>query len=227
MPKFDLEKTKTVSALFETLRGQRDDAWRRSFYSAIVDASMRAFDPQVFQGPDGFPYFGLGLPQAGAFTPFCVSHILDYVLDNGLGVAVFASSGPPSDPEWVFSYGDLLSLSLYGGFEGDPAESAHQHGRDGLSTERVEKARKVLVASPSESFYPQRAMNALKRFMHERLRIPNPDVKLMVDPAQCPAQSIAINLRAADYGGDTQRLGKAMSFVRWFLPRTHGLISLP
>jgi len=227
LPKFDLEKTQTLSALFETPRAQRDDECRKRFYAAIVDASMRAFDPQVFQGPDGFSYFGLGLPQAGAFTPFCVSHILEYVLDNGVGIAVFASSGPPSDPEWVFSFGDLLSLSLYGGFEGDPGECAHQHERDGRSIERVEEARKILVASPSESFYPQRAVNALKRFMHERLRIPNPDVKLIVDPASCPAQSIAINLRPADYGGDTKRLGAAMNYVRWFLPRTHGLVSLP
>jgi hypothetical protein len=226
-PKFDLEGTHRLSSLFEMPRERRDDAWRAQFYAAVVDASMRAFNPQVFTGPDGFSYFALALPQAGAFTPFCVSHILDHVLEIGDGVAVFAAAGPPSEPQWVFTYGDLLSLSLYGDFEGDPAELAHEHDAVALSVETVQEPRQILIGSPSERFYPQRAVAVLERFMRERLRVAAPEVKLVDDPSCCPAQSIAINLRPADYAGDVERLGAAMRTVRWFLPRTHGLMSLP
>lgn len=227
MPKFDLAQTHALTALFNVARAQRDDAWRARFYAAVVDASLRAFEPQVSQGPDGFPYFGLGMPEPGAFTPFCISHILDAVLKNGFGVAVFGVAGPGGEPEWVFPYGDLLAFSLYGDFDGDPVELKHEHASGGLSVEKVVEPRKVLVGSPSEQYYPARARRALERFMRERLRIEKPQIKVIVDPTACPAQSLAINLRPADYGGDVQRLGAAMRYVRWFLPRTHGLMSLP
>jgi len=227
MPKFDLDKTQALVDLFTTPRDKRDDAWRNRFYDAIVDASMRAFDPQVSQGPDGFFYFSLALPQAGAFTPFCISHILDYVLDNGVGVAVFGSSGPPGEPEWVFTYGDILSHSLYGDFDGDPAQRGHQHEHGGLGVETVEEPRKILVGSPSEQYYPKRAVAALAGFMRERLHVAQPEINVIADPTACPELSLAFNLRPADYEGDLQRLGAAMRYARWYLPRTHGLMSLP
>lgn len=227
MPKFDLEKTHELVALFATSREQRDDAWRRRFYAAIVDASMRAFDPQVRAGPDGFFYFSLALPQAGAFTTFCVSHILEYALDNGIGIAVFGSSGLSGEPEWVFTYGDLLSYALYGDFDGDPAERGHQHEPGGLAVETVKEKRKILVGSPSEQYYPKRAAAVLAGFMRERLHVAQPEINVIADPTACPSLSLAINLRPADYGGDLERLGAAMRYVRWYLPRTHGLMSLP
>jgi hypothetical protein len=227
VPQFDLTQTHALAALFATPRDQRDDAWRRRFYAAIVDASMRASEPQVSQGPDGFPYFALGLPAAGAFTPFCVSHILDFILENGCGVVVFGEAGPPAQPEWVFSYGDLVSYALYRNFEGDSNELTHQHTPAGLSVEKVKEPRKILIGSPSEQYYPARAVAALARFLHDGLGVADPEIKVVVDPDLCPAQSLAINLRPADYGGDVERLGAAMRYVRWFLPRTHGLMSLP
>lgn len=227
MPKFDLDKTQTLGALFAVPSAARDEAWRTSFYDTIVDASMRAFEPQVSAGPDLFPYFRLGIPAPGAFTPFCISHILEYVLDNGFGIAVFDSAGPASEPEWVFSYGDALAYALYGNFDGDAAELRHEHDRAGMSVEKVQEPRQILVGSPSESYYPARAVRALSSFMRERLHVSEPEIKLVVDPTACPAQSLAINLRASDYGGDLERLRAAMHYVRWFLPRTHGLMSLP
>ena len=228
MPQFDLTHTQALVELFATPREQRDDKWQRRFYAAIVDASMRAFDPQVEQGPDGFFYFALALPEPGAFTPFSVSHVLEYVLDNGVGIAVFGAAGRSADPEWVFTYGDLLAYALYGDFEGDPAERGHQHDHhNGIAVETVKERREVLVGSPSEQYYPKRAAAALARFMHERLNVPEPEIKVIADPTACPSLSLAINLRPSDYGGDLERLGAAMRYVRWYLPRTHGLMSLP
>jgi hypothetical protein len=227
LAQFDLSHTQTLVELFATAREQRDDAWRRRFYDAVVDASMRAFEPQVEQGPDGFLYFSLALPEPGPFTPFSVSHILEYVLDNGVGIAAFGPAGRSADPEWVFTYGDLLAYQLYGDFEGDPAERGHQHDRSGIAVETVKERREVLVGSPSEQYYPKRAVAALARFMHERLNVPEPEIKVIADPTACPSLSLAINVRPADFGGDLERLGAAMRYVRWYLPRTHGLMSLP
>src|SRR5258708_1463863 len=124
MPKFDLSQTAALADLFQTPREEREDDWRRQFYAAVPDASLMSFDPQVSEGPDGFPYFGMAIPDPGSITPFCITHLLDFVLNSGLGIAVFGDSSQAEGPEWVFTYGDLLSYSLYGDFSGDPAVAA-------------------------------------------------------------------------------------------------------
>ena len=92
MPKFDLAQTQAVSELFAEPREGRDKAWREQFYAAVPDATLMAFDPQVNQGPVEFPYFHLAIPDSGPVTPFCVTHLLEVVLDNGFGIAIFVDS---------------------------------------------------------------------------------------------------------------------------------------
>ena len=144
MPKFDLAKTAELSVLFETPRENRDANWIQQFYAAVPDASMMSFTPQVQQGPDQFPYFHMSIPGEGPFTTFCVTHVLDYVLDNGFGMAIFGDPSRSDGPQWVFTYGDLLSFSLYGRFDGNPADQAA-----GSATATGEG--RVLQAAPSEA----------------------------------------------------------------------------
>ena len=114
MPKFDLSKTAELAGLFASPPDRRDGAWIGRFYAAVPDASLISFPSQVEAGPDSFPYFQLAMPDPGPMTPFCVTHLLDYVLDKGFGIAIFGDSRRSKGPEWVFTYGDLLSYSLYG-----------------------------------------------------------------------------------------------------------------
>src|SRR5271155_4343077 len=117
MAKFDLEQTLALAELFEVAADKRDEAWQHRFYAAVPDATLMAFDPQVSHGPDHFPYFAMAIPNPGPVTPFCITHILDYCLDNGFGVTVWRDSQRSDGPEWVFSYGDLLSYSVYRTFD--------------------------------------------------------------------------------------------------------------
>ena len=108
MAKFDLNQTALLTELFTVDRAQRDVKWIQRFYEAIVDASMASLPKQTLQGPDGFPYFILNTPKASeSFTPFCISHILDFCLTHGLGVVINPAANPP---DWVFTYGQLWSL---------------------------------------------------------------------------------------------------------------------
>jgi hypothetical protein len=228
VPKFDLAQTQALARLFTIPRETRGDAWRTEFYAAVVDASLVGFDPQVVWGPDGFPYFQLALPPAGAFTPFCISHILDHVLDSGFGVAVFGNPERRGEPEWVFTYGDLLALALFARFDGDPAgRDALAARTDGVWSEKIETGRKVAVGASAETYLPARARRVLGAFLRQAAGVPDPKIALVVDPALEPATNLAFDLGPADFGGDESRFAGVMQALTWFLPRTHALLALP
>jgi hypothetical protein len=70
MPAYDIAKTATLGKLFTQPGEERDEAWVESFYETVPDASLAAFRPQVYVGPDTFPYFHLAMPDPGPLTPF-------------------------------------------------------------------------------------------------------------------------------------------------------------
>ncbi|MBL0316637.1 MAG: hypothetical protein IPP69_12945 [Flavobacteriales bacterium] len=81
------------------------------FYENVQTASYACGSPQIFNGPDGFPYFVLRTPEANKpFESFCIRNMKDdFLLEIGCGVAL-----NPTDNgvDWVFSYGDILNLHL-------------------------------------------------------------------------------------------------------------------
>ena len=218
MPKFDLAQTQVVADLFAQPREARDESWREQFYAAIPDATLMAFDPQVNRGPDEFPYFHLAIPDPGPVTPFCVTHLLEVVLDNGFGIAIFGDSSRSDDPEWVFTYGDLLSYSLFGHFDGDPAKKS-------VSIES--KDNQVLVAAPSEAYLPARARKAMGNFARQMYHHPDPRIGLVYDPKATPPKRLMINLTLEDYGGDRSKLSAAVHYLSWYLPRTYSVVAMP
>ncbi|HYL79019.1 MAG TPA: hypothetical protein VEU96_32815 [Bryobacteraceae bacterium] len=220
MPKFDLEKTQALAGLFAQPRESRDDKWRRDFYAAVPDASLRSFEPQINLGPDQFPYFHLAIPDPGPLTPFSISHLLDFVLDNGLGIAIFGDSTRSGGPQWVFSYGDLLAFSLYGSFDGDPSVLAQAPKPSGGS-------HSVLVAAPSESYLPVRARRALGAYARKIIQINHPKIGLVDDPQSTPSRSLMINLTLADYHGDQRKLSAALGYLSWFVPRSYRIAAMP
>jgi hypothetical protein len=213
VPKFDLAQTQAIADLFAEPRESRDETWREKFYAAAPDATLMAFDPQVSQGPDEFPYFHLAIPDPGPVTPFCITHLLDVVLDNGLGIAIFGDSSRSEDPEWVFTYGDLLSYSLFGHFDGDPAGRLSSGGS---------KQDQVLVAAPSEDYLPARARKAMGNFVRRMYHHPDPRIALVCNPQA----TLMINLTLADYG-DEDTLRKAVHYLCWYLPRTYRVAPMP
>ena len=127
---FDLEQTQRLALLMAVPQEKRDDAWCANFLLAVPNASLASFDPQIQTGPDTFPYFQLALPDPGPFTPFSIIHILNNVLQSGAGVAVHANLKRDQPPLWVFSFGDILSYSMFGDFRGDPKVIADQASHD-------------------------------------------------------------------------------------------------
>jgi hypothetical protein len=221
MAKFDLEQTHALAKLFEVEADQRDDAWQQKFYAAVPEATLMAFDPHVSQGPDMFPYFALAIPDPGPVTPFCIAHILDDVLNNGYGAVIWGDSSRSGAPEWVFSYGDLLSYSMHGQVDTGRAQAAAP------APEVAGKARQVLVASPSEEYLPARARRAMGGYVRQYIHLPHPKIALVTDPKLNPAQSLMINLTLGQYDGDERTLHAAIGYLRWFLPHSYSLMPMP
>jgi hypothetical protein len=221
METFDLEQTQRLAALMAVPQEQRDDTWCADFLRAVPNASLASFDPQIQKGPDTFPYFQLALPDSGPFTPFSIVHLLNYVLQNGAGVVVHSDAKHDQPPLWVFSFGDILSYSMFGDFRGDPKVIANPDPPPNPN------AHEILRASPNESYLPATARAAIGRFMRGPFRRPSPKIGLVTSASLRPQQSLMVNLRLKDYGGDQNKLRSAIRYLTWFVPKTYSIMALP
>jgi hypothetical protein len=220
MESFDLGQTARLASLLETPEPLRDDPWCDHVLAAAPNASLAALDPQIQNGPDTFPYFQLAIPDPGPFTPFSIAQVLNHALEAGAGAVIHANLRRDRPPLWVFSFGDLLSYSMFGDFKGDPKVYLDQtppNPNDG----------QVLKASPSESYFPPCARRAVGRFMRGPFRHPCPKIGLVSGASLQPRQSLMVNLRLRDYGGDQKKLHSAMQYLSWFVPKSYGLMAMP
>jgi hypothetical protein len=221
METFDLEQTQRLATLMAISQDQRDDGWCDDFLRAVPNASLASFDPQIQSGPDTFSYFQLALPEAGPFTPFSIVDILNDVLQKGVGAVIHSSMRRDQQPAWVFSFGDMVSYSLFQDFRGDPRLYTVPNPPPDKND------RNILRASPSEAYLPVTARAAIGRFMRGPFRHPNPKIGLGTGASLSPRQSLMVNLRLSDYGGDANKLGSAMRYLTWFVPKTYSLMALP
>ena len=220
MEPFDLEQTQRLAELAPVPAQQRDQAWCDKVLAAAANASLASFNPQIQNGPDTFPYFQLALPNAGPFTPFSIVHLTNHVLQAGAGVVIHSSTERDQPPVWVFSFGDILSYSIFGDFKGDP--KVYQHPRTPNKS-----AHEILRAAPSEEYLPATARAAIGRFMRGPFRHPSPKIGLVEGESLNPRRSLMVNLRLSDYGGDRKKMDSAMHYLTWFIPKTYSIMPLP
>jgi hypothetical protein len=142
-------------------------------------------------------------------------------LDDGLGIAIFGDPSRADGPQWVFTYGDVLSYSLYGQFDGNPP------GPNGVPSAAAEGEHQILRATPSDSYLPVRARRSLGRYMRDVFHHPDPKVALIVDPHLNPARNLMVNLTLDQYDGESDKLDAAVRYLTWFIPRSYSLMALP
>jgi hypothetical protein len=205
-----VEHVALLLALFEVPAEQRGGEWTARFYDAIREASLANPDPKIFYGPDQFPYFHLQTPTEGQpFEAFCLAGLLEYLTTHGLGAAINPSRGAQT-AEWVFSYGDILCLRMYGTFQVDgPPAGPPQSGEQ------------VLVAAPSENLLPGYAREVLHRYLSESLAVEDPGV-LLLSRADPLSRQLVFSVFPEDYEAPGHFKG-ALQSLRWFLPQHYEL----
>lgn len=215
----DITKTQKMVDLFSVSQNDRDENWTKSFYENVKTASYACGNPQIFNGPDGFPYFVLKTPEANKpFESFCIQNMKDdFLLDKGLGVAI-----NPNDTsvDWVFSYGDIVNLQI---------NKELLTKIDNIQIEKevtIQKDEKVLLAQPSETFLPRQARQNLKSFL-QSIGNKRPQIMMVCRTIEGQViQELAFNIFREDFQ-TTDQLNFRLKQISWFLPRHYVVLSLP
>jgi hypothetical protein len=218
-PECDITKTQAMDNLLRVAREQRDDKWLQTFYSNVQTASFACGNPQVFTGPDNFPYFVLQIPEPGKpFESFCIRNMKDdFLLDKGFGVAINPKN---NSVDWVFSYGDIVNLHLNNEFysKKDNVEIKNE--------DTIENEEKVLVGQPSETFLPAQARKALRAFL-QSIGVQRPKIMMVCRTKQGQViQELAFNIFREDFQSVDQ-LNYRLQQISWYLPRHYVILSLP
>src|SRR5678810_565128 len=100
-PECDIAKTQIMVDLFGVPTDQRDETWRQTFFENVQTASFACGNPQIFNGPDGFPYFILRTPEPHKpFESFCIRNMKDdFLIEKGFGVAI---NPKENGVDWAF-----------------------------------------------------------------------------------------------------------------------------
>lgn len=217
-PECDITKTQVMVDLFKIPQEERDDNWHQQFYDNVKTASYASDDPQVFTGPDGFPYFVLRTPEPNKpFESFCINNLKDdFLFENGIGVVL--NPGETSI-DWVFSYGDMVNLHLNGEF------FSRRQAVEIKNEEVVTSDEDFLVAQPSESYLPKQTRAILKSFL-QSIGVEQPKVMLVSRTVEGEViQELAFNIFHEDFE-TTEILNYRLQQISWFLPRHYIIVSL-
>jgi len=218
-PECDISKTQVMVKLFQVPVENRDDAWEKSFYENVQTASYACGSPQVINGPDGFPYFVLLTPEANKpFESFCIRNMKDdFLLEDGLGVVL---NPRENGVDWVFSYGDILNLHLNKEFFSKTDNIELQN------VETIEKEEEILIAQPSESYFPKQSRAILRSFL-QSIGVEEPKIMMVCRKMEGEViQELAFNLFAEDFE-NIDHLNFRLKQISWFLPRHYVILSVP
>lgn len=222
-----LETAEQLVQLFEVPRDQRSDEWVERFLAAIPSAALRCSEERVFNGPDGFLYFGLYLPKSGEqFTAISLENVLTFCCQEGLGVAVFGDSD--EEPEWVFNYGSVWNYSIHKSFYQNPFANTIDDSSDAPkeSDDTEEPAEptseSVLIAQPSEEFLPLFVRAVLMRDLHQQT-VDNPAMLMMVVPNG--NQYLVFNIFPEDF--EKEHFEFIQQYIMWALPQGYAIATVP
>ncbi len=213
----DLEKTATLAALFEVTEVARDEAWKNEFLANVGEASFTCGNPQIIQGPDGFPYFQLETPTPNKpFQCYVVSHMIpDFILERGIGIVINAHK---RQPDWVFTYGSLVNFSIREAFyTSAPTLQLPEE-------EVIQQQEKVWMGQPSEEFLPRPARLIIRQFL-EQQGIHDPKIALMSrNYGDEVLQELVINLTPQKTGREL--FETLQSHLKWFLPDHYSVVAM-
>lgn len=217
----DLEKTIIINNLMEVPFGERDEEWRDTFLTNIAASTLKLAETEVVIGPDGFPYFQLeSAPKDQNFQAFVIKNRLkDFVIPKGFGIAINTQY---ENPDWVFTYGDLVNYFLNDEFYTDNSIFSRKNEQTVIG-----KDEEILVGQPSEVILPQVARAQLREFL-DYYGVKNPKVMLIArnyKDEKKVSQDLVFNIVANQFRTEKE-FTDIMEAIGWFLPRHYSYIGL-
>ncbi len=216
----DLTKTALIQDLIMIPHEKRDEEWQNNFLNQVTTASFRCGTPQIISGPDGFPYFQLLMPEYGKpFDCYVIDNMIDdYLLEKGLGIVVNPDSG---NPDWVFTYGDILSYKLFGNFYTDAGIRFSLDVED----ETIQGQENIMVAQPSEAILPTYTRKIVQQFLTEN-GIKKPKVFLMVrGEGENITHDLVFNFTPNDFESE-EYYRTVMQNLAWFFPKHYSFVGM-
>lgn len=212
-----LEKTINIQHLLETPFENRDSAWIDNFLENIDECNFQLSEPEVAIANDGYPYINVNTVDANAnFKAFVIKSELSTILRNGFGIVINAKK---NQPDWMFSYGDLLNYQLNNEFYTDDSVFS-AHGKDFV----VPQNEKILVGQPSEDILPQQTRQHLRDFLSFS-GIKNSKVLLMArhyEDEATACQDLVFNI-TPDQFSSNEEYNQTMNTLAWFLPKHYSI----
>lgn len=214
----DLEKTVLINALIQTPISERDQKWIASFLENIADANLKLGTPEVIIASDGFPYVQLETVTSNEnFQAFVMSKQLPTLLLQGFGIVINAQN---TQPDWIFSYGDIANFELNDTFYSD--DSVFSKHKENVVIGSDEK---VLIGQPSDAILPKYIRKQLRDFL-QHAGIKSPKTMLIArnfEDEELVKQDLVFNFTPNQFASeqDFQQIGNT---VAWFLPRHYSIL---
>lgn len=216
----DLEKTIILNQLMLIPFKTRNEKWRDEFLAVISEANLKLGDPEIIMSNDGFPYIQLQTVSTDeSFQAYVIEKQLDIIMDQGFGIVINAQQG---QPEWVFSYGDLVNLKLSGRFYTDTSLFSKLDEQNEISENE-----NILVGQPSEELFP----NYLRKHIREFLNfsgVKNPKMMLIArnyKDEKNASQDIVFNITPSQFANEKD-FSTIMNTLQWFLPKHYSFFGV-
>lgn len=144
---------------------------------------------------------------------------MGHLLQSGFGVALNTRK---ENPDWMFSYVDLMNYALRNEFYTDDHHFARNNEDFVIGNDE-----EILVGQPSEEILPSYARQQIREFL-QYSGVRNPMVMLIArnytDEEQV-TQDLVFNITPKNFANE-QEYKQAMSTISWFLPKHYSLVGL-
>lgn len=216
----DLEKTIVINNLLTIPLEERNNEWVAQFIDNIAEANLEVSEPEIIMSTEGFPYFNLRTVEAGEnFQAYVIKQKLPILLKNGFGVAINTTK---ENPDWMFSYGDILNFAIRDEFYTDDHHFSLNNGDFIIGSDE-----EILVGQPSEDILPTYARHQIREFLNYS-GVKNPMVMLIArnytDEASV-TQDLVFNITPKNFANEKE-YKQAMNTISWFLPKHYSLVGL-
>jgi len=216
----DLEKTIVINNLLTIPLEERNNEWVAQFIDNIAEANLEVSEPEIIMSTEGFPYFNLRTVEAGEnFQAYVIKQKLPILLKNGFGVAINTTK---ENPDWMFSYGDILNFAIRNEFYTDDHHFSLNNGDFIIGSDE-----EILVGQPSEDILPTYARHQIREFLNYS-GVKNPMVMLIArnytDEASV-TQDLVFNITPKNFANEKE-YKQAMNTISWFLPKHYSLVGL-